>query len=111
MTTKKGPAQQLNTRAVILRMLLGAAIGFAIISVFVFSVDNPNPDWGKFWRIRPLIITPLAGAFGILSFYLTNLIRPQGQFMTVLIYTFSTIAFIIALWLGTVLGLAGTLWD
>lgn len=78
MTTNNSPAQQLNTRAVILRMLLGAAIGFAIISVFVFSVDNPNPDWGKFWRIRPLIITPLAGAFGILSFYLTNLIRPQG---------------------------------
>lgn len=111
MTTKKGPAQQLNTRAVILRMLLGAAIGFAIISVFVFSVDNPNPDWGKFWRVRPLIVTPLFASFGILSFYLKNYMRPKGQFMTVLVFLFSTLVFLFVLWFGTVMGLDGTLWD
>jgi hypothetical protein len=111
MTKENGPALQLNTKAVITRMLLGTAIGFALISLFIFSENNPNPDWGKYWRVKPLIITPLFAAFGILMFYLKNFLNPKGQFMTVLIYTFSTIAFIIALWLGTVLGLAGTLWD
>ncbi len=102
---------QINPQSLMKRMLLGAFIGFIIISFFVFSVDDPNPDWGKFWRIRPLIITPLAGAFGILSFYCKDLIRPQSKVMTVLVYVLSLVAFLIALWMGIVLGLDGTLWN
>jgi hypothetical protein len=111
MTTNNSPAKQLNAKVVISRMLLGAAIGFALISLFVFSENNPNPDWGKFWRVRPLIVTPLFASFGILSFYLKNYLRPKGQFMTVLVFLFSTFVFLFVLWFGTVMGLDGTLWD
>lgn len=103
--------QQIPPASLLRRMLTGASIGLVLISFFVFSVDNPDPAWGKLWRVRPLVITPLAGAFGILSFYLIDFLRPQGTVLTVLIYTFSTLAFIVALWMGIVLGLDGTLWD
>lgn len=69
--------RRIDPKSVIKRMALGAAIGFIIISFFVLSVDEPNPEWGKWWRIRPLVITPLATAFGILSFYLADIIRPR----------------------------------
>jgi hypothetical protein len=58
-----------------------------------------------------LIITPLAGAVGILSFYLKDFIRPQSNLMTALVFVFSLLAFIVALWMGIVLGLDGTLWN
>ena len=92
-------------------MLIGALTGLAIISFFVFSVDEPDPEWGKLWMVRPLIITPLAGAFGILSFYLKDFVRPKSKVMIVLVFSLSIMAFIIALWLGIVLGLDGTLWN
>ena len=97
--------------SLIKRMLIGAAIGLFIISFFVFQVDEPDPDWGKFWMIRPLIITPLAGAFGILAFYLKQYVRPKSDLWKFIVLIVSFIAFIIALWLGTVLGLDGTLWN
>ncbi len=100
-----------SPKSLLKRMLLGAVIGLIIISLLVFSVDEPDPNWGKLWKIRPLIITPLAGALGILSFYLKNFIRPKKKLTIFLVFLFSALAFIVALWLGIVLGLDGTLWD
>ena len=92
-------------------MLVGALIGLVVISFFIFPLDDPDPAWGKWWRVRPLIITPLAAAFGILIFYLKEFIRPKGRLMTVLVFLVSVIGFVVALWLGIVLGLDGTLWN
>jgi hypothetical protein len=93
------------------RMLLGALIGLLVISFFVFGVDNPNPSWAANWRIRPLIVTPVVGAFGILSFYLNDIIGVKGNWPRIFLIFISIILFLISLWLGTVLGLAGTMWD
>ena len=103
--------KQFNLKSIIERMLLGAGIGLLIISFFVFSVDEPNPEWGSFWKIRPLIITPLAGAFGIISFYFKDFIRPRNKLITIIVILFSIIAFLFALWIGIILGLNGTLWN
>lgn len=101
----------ITPRSVAGRMALGALIGLFIIASFILSVDDPDPDWGKFWMVRPLIITPLAGAFGILAFYLPYFVRPRSSFATLLLLVLSFLAFLIALWLGSVLGLDGTLWN
>ena len=53
-------------------MLIGAGIGLLVISFFVFGVDNPDAEWGKLWRIRPLIVTPVAGAMGGAFYYLMD---------------------------------------
>lgn len=91
--------------------LLGWLIGLVIISLFVFSVSDPDPTWGAYWRVRPLILTPLAAGFGMLSFYLKDLVQPKGRFMQVLVFAASLLGFVFCLWIGIVLGLDGTLWN
>lgn len=95
---------------IIKTMAIGAITGLVIILIFILPVKQPNPSWGELWMIRPLIITPLAGAFGSLIFYSTNLLRLQSQWKKGVLLAFSCLAFIVALWMGIVLGLAGTLW-
>lgn len=92
-------------------MLAGGAIGLAIISLFVFGIDTPDPAWGKFWRIRPLLITPLAGATGgACNYFITRYYRIAGM-NKILAMILSAIIFLVGLWLGIILGLDGTLWD
>jgi hypothetical protein len=93
------------------RMLVGAGIGLLLISLFLSGVKNPNPEWGKFWMIRPLIIVPLAGAMGgLCNYYLVHFHDRFGVNKPVAIIA-SVLVFIIGLWLGFVLGLEGTLWN
>lgn len=93
------------------RMLQGAAIGLILISLFLLSAGEPNPSWPKFWMIKPLIIVPIAGAMGGVFYYFMDHLRYQGGWKTVLAVLLSLIGYIIALWLGTVLGLNGTYWN
>ena len=93
------------------RMLQGAAIAFILISIFLLSVRHPNPAWPKLWMVKPLIIVPLAGALGGIFYYLMDHLRYQGGWIKVLAFIFSLIVYIVVLWLGTVLGLNGTLWN
>lgn len=102
---------EIKISSILVRMFLGALIGFLIISFFVFGVDNPSPSWPVNWRIRPLIITPIAGAFGILSFYLSDILGTKNELVRVFLIFISSILFLISLWLGTVLGLVGTMWN
>lgn len=91
-------------------VLVGAATALLVISFFVFGVDTPDPEWGSFWRIRPLIITPLAGAMGGAFYAFMDYQSSRGFNRTVAILL-SLVVYFIGLWLGTVLGLAGTMWD
>jgi ABC-type dipeptide/oligopeptide/nickel transport system permease subunit len=93
------------------RMLVGAAIGLALISFFLISAGEPNPEWGKYWRIRPLILVPFAGAMGGLCNYILIRFHQQFGVHKAIAIILSLIIFIIGLWLGTVLGLDGTYWD
>jgi len=90
-------------------MLIGAGIGLILISFFVFGVDSPNPEWPKLWYIRPLIVTPVAGAMGGAFWYLMDVMCSRGMNRTVAVIL-SLIVFVVGLWLGTVFGLAGTMW-
>ena len=91
-------------------ILLGAAIGLIVISFFLVGVDEPNPEWGKLWMIRPLIITPIAGAMGGAFYYFINHWSSKGLNKTATLIL-SLIVFIVGLWMGVVLGLDGTLWN
>lgn len=93
------------------KMVPGALIGLALISFFIFSVDNPDPTWGNNWRVRPLILTPLVSAFGMLAFLLKDYIQPKTAGGKITVFLISTLAFIISLWMGIIIGLDGTLWN
>ena len=102
--------QPVNSVALAKPILMGAGIAFLVISFFVFGVDEPHPEWGKFWMIRPLIITPLAGALGgaVYAFMDYQSSRGLNRPLAVIL---SIVVYLIGLWLGTVLGLDGTMWD
>jgi hypothetical protein len=94
-----------------IRMLIGAAIGFLAISFFVFGVDEVKPEWGQFWRIRPLIVTPLAGALGGLCNYFILQFHTRAGINKPVAMIISALVFLIGLWMGIVAGLDGTMWD
>lgn len=93
------------------RMLQGAAIALTVISFFLIGNDGANHQWSKFWVIRPLIIVPIAGALGGVFYYYMDHLRHQGGWKNVLAIFVSLIGYLVILWVGIVLGLAGTLWD
>ncbi|MFS0490962.1 potassium transporter KefB [Leadbetterella byssophila] len=81
----------------------GYIIGMVVISLFV--MDAGNPEWGAYWRVKPLIVTPLISACGA---GLAYLVAWRRNFWALLLGGFIFMMFI---WLGIVLGLNGTLWD
>ena len=110
LQTNKLTSQPQKAVSFMKSVMIGAIIGLAIIALFVFGVERPNPEWGKLWRLKPLMITPLAGASGGAFFYFMDLMSLRGMNKTVAIIV-GVFGFVVALWLGTVLGLNGTMWD
>lgn len=111
MTPNNNATTQSNQNSLTKRMLVGAGIGLLLISLFLLTAGKPNPAWPELWRIRPLIIVPLAGAMGgLCNHFIVHYHNLIGLNKTVAIIL-SVIIFIIGLWLGTVLGLDGTYWD
>lgn len=92
-------------------MLLGAGFALLAISFFVFGVDNTPPEWGRFWMIRPLIVTPLAGAIGGAVYHFLDHLRAGGKISRNVAVVLSLVIYLVGLWMGIVLGLAGTMWD
>lgn len=111
MTQSNNATSQPHQASLVKRMLVGAGIGLFLISVFLLSVREPNPEWRKLWMLRPLIIVSLAGATGgLCNYFIVHFHNQVGVNKTIAMIS-SVIVFIIGLWLGAVLGLDGTLWD
>lgn len=91
-------------------MLVGAGIAFVLISIFLLPV-KAHPDWPEFWKIRPMIVVPLAGAGGGAFTYFMSIWGRKGTWQQLIAVLVSVICYVIALWLGTVVGLDGTLWN
>lgn len=101
----------LHGASVTKRMLQGAGIAFVLIALFLISAGAGNPDWPRFWMIRPLLIVPLAGALGGVFYFNMDHLRDRGGWRKVLANILSLLVYLVVLWLGTVLGLDGTWWD
>lgn len=99
--------QKINTASLAKRMLIGAGIALVLITIFLWPVEG-KPEWGNFWKVRPMVVVPLAGAAGGACSYFLGYLFGQRK---VLVIVLSVVIFIIGLWMGTVLGLDGTLWD
>ena len=110
-TTDTLPTQPFFTKALATRMLIGAGIGLLLITIFLWGVDNPKPEWSKYWMIRPFVVVTFAGGVGGLFFHLMEGLRRKGNWLMIVANIISLIIFIFGLWIGSVLGLAGTLWD
>jgi len=93
------------------RMLLGAAIALLLITLFLLGVQSPKPDWGEFWMVRPLIFVPLVGAAGGFFYYFVQQQNLRSTSQRIGFTVLGSFGYVIALWMGFVLGLDGTLWD
>jgi hypothetical protein len=56
-------------------------------------------------------VVPLAGAVGGGFYYFMDHLRYKGGWRKILAFIVSLIGFLLVLWMGTVLGLNGTMWD
>ncbi|SFH34240.1 hypothetical protein [Pedobacter insulae] len=104
--------RSINRPLVIRHLLIGAAFGLTVMAIFLSGVKNPNPAWGELWYIRPLVVTTLAAAGGALFFYFMDFVLGfQGGWSKIVAVVIGLIGFVVAFWLGSVFGLAGTLWN
>ena len=92
-------------------VLLGAGIGLILISFFLFGAGDPNPEWGRMWMIKPLCMVPIAGAMGGAFYYFMDYLSTRRGLNRTIAVLLSLFVYFIALWMGTVLGLNGTMWD
>jgi hypothetical protein len=93
------------------RSLAGAFIALAFISLFVLGVDNPDPSWHHTWWVRPIVVTPIAGAAGGLFFHFMYEVGKAATWKKIVLTGVGFIGYVIATWMGLVLGLAGTMWN
>lgn len=99
------------TPQLVTRVLTGFAIGLAVILFFVLRVNPNHPNWGQYWMIQPLAITPLAGAAAGFCNHLLDVLRAENRSKKILANFLAVIIYIIGLWMGIVLGLHGTMWN
>jgi hypothetical protein len=103
--------QPINWASLGKRALVGAAIALALIALFLSGVKESDPSWPRYWYIRPLLIVPLAGACGGAFYYFIDRFSSRAGLPKIATILIGLIVYVIGLWLGTILGLDGTLWD
>lgn len=112
MTQQNNVTQQpIHSASLVKRMLQGAGIALTLITLFLLSAAEADPGWPKLWIIKPLFVVPLAGAVGGGFYYFMDHLRYKGGWRKILAFIVSLIGFLLVLWMGTVLGLNGTMWD
>lgn len=97
--------------SLIKHMLIGGTVGLVVILLFVLPVKHPPANWGQFWIIKPLVISPLSGAAGGLVAYFMPLFRNRYGWNKVVTLLLTALICVMGLWIGIVLGLNGTLWN
>lgn len=107
----KSQEKQVHAGTLIKRMFLGATIALVLIAIFLSGVDEPDPAWPELWFIRPLLVVPVAGAMGGALYYYIDLLRRKLGWNKIIAVLVSLFGYVVALWLGTVVGLDGTLWN
>jgi hypothetical protein len=100
-----------NRNILLIFMLLGALPAISLMSLMVFTVDHVKPEWGEYWYIRPLVVIAFAGGAGGACVYFINRWFGPGVGRKIAAFGVSAIVYLIGLWMGTVIGCNGTLWD
>ena len=93
------------------RLMQGALLAFILITIFLLTTGKADPTWGKFWMIRPVVIVTAAGAVGGAFYYFMDLLCYQGGWKKIVAIALSVVVYIFGLWIGTILGFDGTMWD
>ena len=90
--------------------VVGAAIGLSIIGAFLYTVRNPNPLWGSYWTLRPVLSCALSGFVAGTILYILMSYPYRTMLWSILGKLIGFATFFGLLWVGMVAGLAGTFW-
>ena len=101
----------ISRKSLLRHLISGWAIGISITTLIILSADEHKPEWGNWWMLKPLLITPLAAAAGMLAFYLKRFFRRNSNITRIGVFLTSLLLFLLGLWMGIVLGFDGTLWN
>lgn len=93
------------------QMLIGASIGMTLILLYLLTVKEPDPEWGKYWMIKPILIVSFAGAMGGMCNYVIINFRSLLGLSKSKAVIASLFFCAIGLIIGFALGLNGTLWN
>lgn len=93
------------------RIVLGIGTALILMILLLIQVDDPKPEWGKLWMIRPLIMVSFGGAACGIFYHLMEQFAARRNWNTIAIKIFSLIVCLIILWMSFILGLDGTLWN
>lgn len=100
-----------GNKALLKPIVIGALIAFTLIALFLLPIQNPNPEWGKFWLVKPFILVSLAGATGGAVYFFIGKLSAQQGWPKIVATIISILIYLIGIWMGTVIGLDGTLWN
>lgn len=93
------------------RMMQGGGLALILILIFLLSAGEPDPDWPQYWIVKPLLVVPVAGAIGGVFYFFMDHLRAKSGWLKALGALLSIAGYFVVLWLGTVEGLNGTMWD
>lgn len=93
------------------RMMQGAGMALLLISLFLLGAGEPDPDWPRYWMIKPLLTVTGAGALGGLFIYNMDPLLSLGGWRKIFAIVLSVLVYLLVLWLSTALALNGTMWD
>ena len=72
------------TAALAKNMLIGGAIALTLMIIFLSPLKHPDPEWGKFWIVRPLLVISFAGATGGAFYHIMGRMRAKGGWKIIL---------------------------
>lgn len=97
-------------RGLIRALVFGALPALAFISFFLMTAGEPDPQWSPYWRIRPLLVVPLAGMAGGVLWWMLTIWRARSGAIGIIARIMGVLGYLVAVWMGLVLGLVGTYW-
>lgn len=92
-------------------MLIGALIGVAVVTFFLYGSGGGDPTWGKYWMIQPILVLIFAGTMAGLCNYIILHNRHLVGLSRIVAIVISLVVSIVGLWMGVVLGFHGTMWN
>lgn len=110
-TNTQTQQKSVHSGSLIKRMLQSAAVALFLIAAFLLSADHVNPEWSKYWMVKPLILTPMVASLGGVLYYYLDHLRTGSTTMKIVATIMGLLGFVFFLWMGFVLGLNGTFWN
>lgn len=110
-TSQQKSLLSLHYPSLLKHMFIGAFTALVLMLLLILSVEQPDPAWSKYWMIRPIVVIFMAGAAGGFFYSVMKPFRMRPGWKGFLAKFICLFVYIVGIWMGSILGLDGTLWN